>query len=70
MIKREAMISIFNAYDELSDFAARQIIGTVQQNPAAVLCLAAGDTPRLAYQKMVALAHQRNISFDDVTFIC
>jgi glucosamine-6-phosphate isomerase len=63
------MISIFNTYDELSDFAARQIISTVQQNPAAVLCLAAGDTPRLAYQKMAALAHQRNISFADVTFI-
>lgn len=63
------MVSIFNIYDALSDFAAEQIINTVQQNPKAVLCLAAGDTPRLAYQKMVALAHKKQLSFSGVTFI-
>lgn len=63
------MVSIFNTYDALSDFAAEQIINTVQQNPMAVLCLAAGDTPRLTYQKMVALAHKKQLSFSGVTFI-
>ena len=63
------MVSIFNTYDALSDFAAQEIINTVQQNPKAVLCLAAGDTPRLTYQKMVALAHKNHLSFSGVTFI-
>lgn len=63
------MLSIFSTYDELSDFAAQQIISTVQGNPKAVLCLAAGDTPRLTYQKVVDLAHKSNTSFSDITFI-
>ncbi len=63
------MVSIFNTYEELSDFAARQIVSTVQQNPTAVLCLAAGDTPHLTYQKVVALANENNINFLDVIFI-
>lgn len=63
------MVSIFTTYDELSDFAAAQIISLVQQHPKAVLCLAAGDTPKLTYQKVAALAHKNNIRFADITFI-
>lgn len=63
------MVSIFNTYDELSDFAAQQILNTVEQNPTAVVCLAAGDTPRLTYQKVVALANKNNISFSGIIFI-
>lgn len=63
------MVSIFKNYEELSAFAAAQIISMVQHKPAAVLCLAAGNTPRLTYQKVVALANEKGIDFSAITFI-
>lgn len=63
------MISVFKNYEELSAFAASQIIKTVQEKPASVLCLAAGNTPKLTYQKVVALANEQKVDFSAVTFI-
>lgn len=63
------MVSIFKNYEELSAFAAEQIISMVQLKPAAVLCLAAGNTPRLTYQKVVALANEKKVDFSAITFI-
>ena len=63
------MVSIFKNYEELSAFAAEQIISMVQHKPAAVLCLAAGNTPSLTYQKVVALANEKKIDFSAITFI-
>ena len=63
------MVSIFKNYEELSVLAAEQIISTVQEKPMAVLCLAAGNTPKLTYQKVVALAKERKVDFSAATFI-
>lgn len=63
------MISVFKNYEELSAFAADQIIKTVQEKPAAVVCLAAGNTPKFTYQKVVALANEQKVDFSAVTFI-
>jgi glucosamine-6-phosphate isomerase len=54
-------------YNELSRQASDSIIETVQQKPDAVLCLAAGDTPKLAYAEVVKKA--ANVDFSRITFI-
>ena len=56
------MIARFTNYQELSAFAADKIIKLVQQKPAAVLCLAGGDTPALTYDKIVEKAHGSNLN--------
>lgn len=59
------LLKIYRDYNELSANAAAQIIELVKRKPNAVLCLAAGDTPRLTYE-MVA---KEKVDFSNVTFI-
>ena len=62
-------VQIFENYDTLSDQLADRIIALVKKNPASVLCLAAGDTPRLAYQLISKKANTQKIDFTKCTFI-
>ena len=62
-------LQIFKNYDELSFHAAERIIALVKNNPDAVLCLAAGDTPRLAYNLMSKKAIEEKVDFSRCTFI-
>ena len=62
-------IEIVNDYQEISDAAASTIINQVKQKPDSVLCLASGDSAKLAYQKMVERAKKEQISFSAVHFI-
>lgn len=62
-------LRIYENYDELSSAAAREIISVVAQKPDAVLCLAAGDTPRLTYSMLVKIAREECINFSSCTFI-
>ena len=62
-------LQIFKNYDELSFHAGERIIALVKNNPDAVLCLAAGDTPRLAYNLMTKKAFEEKIDFSRCTFI-
>ncbi len=62
-------IQIFDSYQKLSDHLAERIVGLVKKNPAAVLCLAAGDTPRLAYQLIAEKSRNEKIDFSQCTFI-
>lgn len=62
-------VEILNDYQEISDSAASAILNQVKQKPDSVICLASGDTPKLAYQKMVERAKIQQISFSDVHFI-
>ncbi len=62
-------LKIYENYESLSHGAANQIIEVVRQKPCAVLCLAAGDTPRLAYTLMVNMAKTEGIDFAKCTFI-
>lgn len=40
-------LAIYKDYQELSSHAANEIIDCIKNNPAAVICLASGDTPKL-----------------------
>ena len=62
-------LQIFKSYNELSFHAAEKIIELVKNNPDAVLCLAAGDTPRLTYNLMAKKAMEENTDFTRCTFI-
>ncbi len=63
------MITKFKNYQELSKFAAGKIVQLVKNKPAAVLCLAGGDTPALTYDIVVEIAMAESVSFAAVTFI-
>ncbi len=52
-------LNIYKDYDTLSQNAAAEIIELVKIKPNAVLCLAAGDTPRLTYTLMAERAEQK-----------
>lgn len=62
-------VKTFNDYQEISDAAASAILNQVKQKPDSVLCLASGDTAKLAYKKMVEKAKKEQISFSDVHFV-
>jgi glucosamine-6-phosphate isomerase len=62
-------LQIFKSYNELSLHAAERIIALVKNKPGAVLCLAAGDTPRLAYNLVTKKAIEEKIDFSHCTFI-
>lgn len=63
------MITKFKNYQELSTFAADKIVQLVKFKPAAVLCLAGGDTPALTYDMVVEMATAESVSFAAVTLI-
>jgi len=60
---------IFKDYEELSTNTANEILAVVQSNPMAMLCLASGDTPRLAYMLAAKRAKEGNIDFSRCTFV-
>lgn len=62
-------LKIFSDYNELSAHAAGEIIDLVKRKPDAVLCLAAGDTPRLTYEMVAKKAAAQKVDFSKVTFI-
>jgi glucosamine-6-phosphate isomerase len=62
-------VKIFEDYDTLSQEVASTIIHLVKKQPRAILCLAAGDTPRLAYSLLVEKARAGEIDFSKCTFI-
>ena len=62
-------VSYCKDYIELSQQASDMIIELVKQKPTAVLCLAAGDTPKLTYTEVVKKSTEQHIDFSRVTFI-
>lgn len=60
---------VYKDYNDLSTHAADEIIGLVKNKPDAVLCLAAGDTPRLTYGLLAKKAKEDDIDFSKCTFI-
>lgn len=49
--------------------AAELILSTIRQKPGAVLCLATGDTPRLAYNLLVEKALKEKLNVSECCFI-
>lgn len=62
-------LKIYRDYHELSAHAAATIVDLVSRKPNAVLCLAAGDTPRLTYEMVAKKAGVQKIDFSNATFI-
>lgn len=63
------MLLICKDHYALSLEVAHRIIHQVQIKPQSVLCLAAGDTPRLAYALLVELSQQSATNFTQCTFV-
>jgi glucosamine-6-phosphate isomerase len=62
-------LNIYKDHDTASGHAADMILETVRANPDAVLCLAAGDTPRLCYELVVNKARADKTSFARCSFV-
>ena len=62
-------LKVFDDYQSLSLNVALEIIAQVRQKPDSVFCLAAGDTPRLAYESLAQLAVQENVNFSHCSFV-
>ena len=62
-------LRIYEQYETLSAAAAEEIVKQVKMKPQSVLCLAAGETPRLAYEVLAASARRDNVDFSRCTFV-
>ena len=62
-------ITTYPDYRTLSDKVAEHILTFVKKKPDAVLCLAAGDTPKLAYSLLAEKAAREHVDFSRCTFI-
>jgi glucosamine-6-phosphate isomerase len=62
-------VKVYPDYETLSHHAADEIIQCVRQKPNAVLCLAAGDTPRLVYETLAKRVAEEKIDFSLCTFV-
>ncbi len=63
------MLLIFHDHYALSLAVAHRILRQAKPKPESALCLAAGDTPRLAYHQLVEHSRQQRVDFDRCTFI-
>lgn len=62
-------IRIYKDNEALSQSVADEILETVKKNPTATLCLASGDTPRLAYSLSAKAALANSVDFSRCTFV-
>lgn len=62
-------IKIFATYEELSDKASDAIVDCIRQKPDALLCFAAGDTPKLTLEMAVAKIRQQHIPTATLGFV-
>ena len=58
---------IFDTYETLSESTASFILDYVRKKPDALICVPSGDSPRLAFQKIVAAAQPKD--FEQVTVV-
>lgn len=62
-------LKIYEDYESLSMNTASEIIAQVRRKPDSVFCLAAGDTPRLAYTRLAELASAQKVDFGGCSFV-
>src|SRR5690606_8850859 len=62
-------VKIYPDYDSLSLHAATEIAAQIADKPNSVLCLAAGDTPRMVYKLLTDIVRKENIDCSKCTFI-
>ena len=59
----------FKNYQELSEYAASDIVNAIKNNPSLVLCMASGDTPKLTVELLVKKIKKEKIDYSQITFI-
>lgn len=59
-------VVILPSSDDVSAFAAKEIVQTIESNPAAVLGLATGGTPLGVYRRLIELHRAKKVSFREV----
>lgn len=62
-------LQIYKNYNELSAAAAQEMIAVIKPPKPVLICLATGDTPKLAYKLLCEKIIQENISLAHCTFI-
>ena len=62
-------LKIFNDYQSLSEYAANEISKQLKSKADSVICLAAGDTPRLSYQLLAKKLNEEKIDLSKCTII-
>ena len=62
-------LKIFNDYQSLSEYTADEISDLLKSKPDSVICLAAGDTPRLSYQLLAKKLNEKKIDLSKSTII-
>jgi glucosamine-6-phosphate isomerase len=62
-------VVIENDYERMSAATAEHIVAAIEKNPKALLCLAAGDTPRLAYSLIGKIAAEKQVGLDECSFV-
>ncbi len=58
---------VFESHEAVSERTAQFVLNLVRQKPTALICVPSGDTPRLAFQKIVQMAQPTD--FEQVTFV-
>jgi len=56
-------------YESMSRTTAMLIVQTIKNKPGALLCLAAGDTPRRAYSLIREIAEKENADLSQCSFV-
>ena len=62
-------LEIFDTYEILSYNVAEQVISVIIKKPEALICLAAGDTPKRSYEILAQELKARKIDYQKVHFI-
>lgn len=62
-------VKILKDHQELSEFVATAILHQVMEKPDSVICIASGDTPKLAYELAAEKGQNQQINFEKVRFI-
>src|SRR5690606_10685544 len=63
------LVNVYHDYETLSRHAADEILQQAQRKPDSVLCLAAGATPRLTYERHTARVAQEERDFSRWTSV-
>ena len=62
-------VIVENSYEEMSARTADMIVSSIRKNPQALLCLAAGDTPRVAYTLVAERVAEEKIDLSRCKFV-
>lgn len=62
-------VSVHDTYEQMSQFAADEILSVITSNHKALLCLATGDTPKLTYKLLVEKILSQKIDISQIQFV-